>query len=53
MKSGRMRWAGHVAQRGGGEEERVYVGEMGWGGVDWIGLVRLRIGTSGELLSMR
>jgi hypothetical protein len=24
--------------------------EIGWVGVDWIGLIWLRIGTSGELL---
>jgi hypothetical protein len=26
------------------------LGEMGWDGMDWIGLIWLRIGTSGGLL---
>jgi hypothetical protein len=59
IKSGRMRWAGHVARMGEkrnayrllvgrrplGRSRRRWVGnikmnllEMGWGGVDWIGL---------------
>jgi hypothetical protein len=67
IKSRRMRWAGHVARRGGKRNEyRLLVGkpegkmplarprcrwvdnikmdllEMGWGGVDWIGLAQDR-----------
>jgi hypothetical protein len=29
---------------------RMDLGEVGWGDVDWTGLVWLRIGTGGELL---
>jgi hypothetical protein len=29
---------------------RMDLGEMGWGDVDWIGLVWLRTGRGGELL---
>jgi hypothetical protein len=37
----RRRWVDNI---------RMDLGEVGWGDVDWIGLVWLRIGTGGELL---
>jgi hypothetical protein len=54
----KRRWAGHVAQMGGGEEDRVDVGVWiplrgtlyRWNWVVWTGLVWLRRGTDGELL---
>jgi hypothetical protein len=64
IKSRRMRWAGHVARTG--EKRNAYrlgrprcrwvdnirmdLGEVGWDGMMWTGLVWLRIGTGGELL---
>jgi hypothetical protein len=48
IKSRRMRWAGHVARM---EKRNAYrlldninmdLGEVGWGDVDWIGLVQDR-----------
>jgi hypothetical protein len=38
----RRRWVDNI---------RMDLGEVGWGGVDWIGLAR--IGTGGELLLIR
>jgi hypothetical protein len=37
----RRRWVDNI---------RMYLGEVGWGDVDWIGLGWLRIETGGELL---
>jgi hypothetical protein len=37
----RRRWVDNI---------RMDLGEVGWGNVDWIGLVWLMIGTDGELL---
>jgi hypothetical protein len=37
----RRRWVDNI---------RMDLGEVGWGDVDWTGLVWLRIGTGGELL---
>jgi hypothetical protein len=66
IKSRRMRWAGNVAQMGEKRNAyRILVGiprrrwadnikmdlrEIGWDGMVWIGLIWLRIGTSGGLL---
>jgi hypothetical protein len=51
IKSRRMRWAGHVARMGekpegktplGRQRHRwVDLGEIGWGGVDWIDLAQV------------
>jgi hypothetical protein len=37
----RHRWVDNI---------KIDLREIGWDGVDWIGLIWLRIGTSGELL---
>jgi hypothetical protein len=73
IKSGRMRWTGHVARMGRRgtrigywckirrERDHYEDQDVGgwiilgwilerWDGVMWTGLVRLRIGTGGELL---
>jgi hypothetical protein len=57
IKSERMRWAGNLARMVGKPEGkrplgrprrrwvvniRIYLGEVGWGDVDWIGLARDR-----------
>jgi hypothetical protein len=37
-------------RRGQVNDNKMDLREIGWDGVDWIGLIGLRIGTSGELL---
>jgi hypothetical protein len=41
IKSRRMRWAGHVALMRE-KREKMDLGEVGWGDVDWIGLAQDR-----------